>query len=96
MNYHGRNVHSDSEEDRSLANDSPVTWCDVAGHIRRRWAHARTQRIALSTKKGGTGVQDVVLHPQSRSSFEAGKRSMISTRHCAPCQREANDIVNLD
>lgn len=80
VNYHVRSVHSDLEEGRNLASDSFVTWRDVADHIRRRWAQVRTQRIALSTKKGGTGVHGVVAHPQSRNSFEAGKGSVISKR----------------
>ena len=61
-----------------------MTWRGVVGHIHRRWGRGRTRRIALSTKEEGTGtaggVRDVVLHPQSRNSFEAGKRSVISTR----------------
>lgn len=61
-----------------------MTWQGVVGHIPRRWAHARTQMIALSPKKGGTGAQDVVLHPQSLYSFEAGMRSVISTRRLCP------------
>ena len=83
-NYYGCSTHSGFEEDHSLGGDSFVTWHDGADHIHRRWVHVRTQRIALSTKGEGTetagGVHDVALHPRSRNSFEAGKRSVISTR----------------
>jgi hypothetical protein len=83
VNYRGRSGRSDSEEGHSLESDSFVTWRDAVGHIHRRWAHVRTQKIAVSTRGEGTetagGVRDVVLHPQSRNSFEASKRSVIST-----------------
>jgi len=83
-NCYGCSSRSGLKEDRSLGSDSLVTWRDWAGHIRRRWVHVRTQRTVLSTKREGTeiagGVRDVTRHPQSRNSFEAGKRSVISIR----------------
>lgn len=83
-NYHGCSVRSDLEEDRSLGNDSFVTWRDGSGHIYHRWAHVRTRRIALSTRSEGTGVHDGEFHLQSRNNFEADKRSTISTQCLCP------------
>ena len=82
VNRRGRSGRFDLEVGRSLENDSFVTWHDATGHIPCRWSHVRTQRIALSTKKGGIEiagrVHDVALRPQSRNSFEADERSIIS------------------
>lgn len=76
-----------------------MTWRGVVGHIHRRWGRGRTRRIALSTKEEGTGtaggVRDVVLRLQSRSSFEADKRSVISTR-CLNHFTPEENIVGLD
>ena len=84
VNHHGRSGHAGLEEERSLGSDRLVTWRDAAGHIHRRWAHVHIQGIALSTEGEGTetagGGRDVAHHPQSRNSFEASKRSVISTR----------------
>lgn len=82
-NHHGRSGHAGSEEDRSLGSGRLVMWRDVVGHIHCRLARVHIQGIALSTEGEGTeivgGVRDVAHHPQSRNSFEAGKRSVIST-----------------
>lgn len=80
-NHYGHNAHSGLEDDHRLGGDNLVTWRDATGHIHRRWAHVRTRRIALSTEGTETagGVHDVAHRPQSRNSFEAGKRSVIST-----------------
>lgn len=84
VNYCGRKVHSDLEEDRRFASDSLVTWRDAVGYICRRWVHARTRWIVLSTMREGTGVHDEALHPQNRNNFEADKRSVVSTRWLCP------------
>lgn len=88
-NHHGRTGFA---RDHSLESDSLVTWRDAVGRIHRRSAHVRTRRIVLSTEGEGIGsaggVHDVVLHPQSRNSFGAGKRSVISTRRLWPFPAE--------
>lgn len=100
--HHGRSGRAGLKEDHSLGNDRLVACCGVAGHIYRRWAHVRIRRIASSTRGEGTetvgGVRDVVHHPQSLNSFEAGKRSMISTRRLCffSGQRENGCELRLD
>lgn len=100
-NYCGRSGRSGSEEDHSLGCDTLVTWRDGGVRIHRRWAHVRTQRIALSTKRKGIGIvggdRDVALRPQSRNSSEAGERSVISTRRlCLSQPKEINCELRLN
>ncbi|KAF9793052.1 hypothetical protein BJ322DRAFT_98762 [Thelephora terrestris] len=97
-NHCGRSGQSGLEEDRSLESDNFVTWHGAAGHICRRWAYVRSQRSALSAKEGIEavgGVYDVALHPQNRCSFEAGKRSVISTSRPCPFQAESKQQCEL-
>ena len=99
-NHRGRSGHSGLGEDHSLASDNLVTWRDVVDHILRRWGHVRTQRIALSTKGEGIetagGARGVVHRLQSRSSFEAGKRSVISTRRLCHFPARSEYFVGFD
>lgn len=99
--HHGRSGRAGLKEDHSLGNDRLAACCGVAGHIYCRWARVRIRRIASSTRGEGTetvgGARDVAHHPQSRNSFEAGKRSMISTRRlCFFFPAREKIVVNFD
>lgn len=99
-NHRGRSGRSGSGEDHSLVSDNLVTWRDGVGHILRRWGHVRTQRIALSKKGEGIetagGARGVVHRLQSRNNFEAGKRSMISTRRLCHFPARSEYFVGFD